>query len=143
MAYTRRTAPVNSGVMGWVITICLDEPIGGPKRCTLHLPGWQEGCKTCPDHPPKPTQRYYHTIARHWTGWCEADRLDAVLAERAAGTHCRIARKAKELGIGFEVVLIRRGDKNLERHLKRHGAAKRCRRCQAERAAARELQAAA
>jgi len=123
MTYTRRSAPVNSGVMGWVITVHFDQPIGGPKAC--------------PDHPPKPTQKPWHTIAGHWTGFAPKGRLIAVLAELEAGTHCRIIRAAKNAGISYRVESITDGDRNLERHLKRHGAGRRCSFCQQTRRQAR------
>jgi hypothetical protein len=102
-----RTAPVGSGVLGWVLTVHLQRPIGAGR--------------------PRVAQ------AQHWTGWCAADGLDRVLKELEAGTHCRIMREAVRLGIAWDLAGIERGDRNRERQLKQRSASRRCPICQAQR----------
>ena len=104
---TRRTAPVNSGEMGWVVTVHLERPIGADR--------------------PRVAQ------CQHWTGWLSADRLVAGLAEITAGTHCRVLAAATRLGIGYDIAGIEWGDRNRERQLKQRSTTRRCFVCRCQR----------
>ena len=120
MSHTKRTAPVNSGVMGWVYTYHLHKPVGGPKDN--------------PDHPPKATQLFGHTIAYHYTGWAPEDGLDSRLAEEEAGNAraAKLMRHAVAQGVQLDLVDVERGDRNRERQLKiQGGASRRCLLCKA------------
>jgi predicted GIY-YIG superfamily endonuclease len=65
------------------------------------------------------SEPYRH--AKHYTGWTLD--LDARLAQHRAGTGARLIQVITEAGIGFEVARTWKGDRWLERRLKRsyHG----------------------
>lgn len=74
----------------------------------------------------KPT---YTAHARHYIGWT----LDVAkrVEQHNAGNGAKILKRAKELGIAFEVVRTWAGDRNRERQLKRQKNAPRyCPICQ-------------
>jgi len=104
----RRTAPVNSGVMGWVYRVCFDRPIrtAAPRQ---HWP-------------------------RHYTGWTEHE-VTSRMAAHEDGTGSRLFALAAEQGIGWKVVATEYGDRNRERQMKQRSASRSCPRCRAERQA--------
>jgi predicted GIY-YIG superfamily endonuclease len=69
--------------------------------------------------------------AQHYTGW--ALDLDRRIEEHRAGRGARIMTALKDRGIGFRVAKVEPGDRNRERQLKNHGAARRCPICIEER----------
>jgi hypothetical protein len=96
----RRTAPVDSGILGWCYLIHLDTPIGAGR--------------------PRVTQ------AQHYVGWAGPDRLRARLAADLGGYGCRLVAYALRAGIRAELVRLWRGDRNRERALKQNSATRYC-----------------
>jgi predicted GIY-YIG superfamily endonuclease len=69
---------------------------------------------------------YQH--AAHYTGW--TTDLEVRLAQHRAGDGARLMAVIRQAGIGFELVRTWRGDRTLERRLKkRHNARRLCPTC--------------
>jgi hypothetical protein len=103
----KRTAPVDSGVMGWVVTFHFDRPIGEGRPVVAQ--------------------------ARHSVVWFAEHRLITGILEMEAGTHNRIGAAARRLGIHLDIGRVERGDKNRERMRKQRAATTHCNICQAQR----------
>jgi hypothetical protein len=88
-------------VNGWVYTLHLHTPLGR---------GGRNG-------------------AVHYTGWASEWGLLDRLAQHAAGNGARMMAYCATAGIRWHVGHLCRGDRNLERRLKGHGAARRCWTC--------------
>jgi predicted GIY-YIG superfamily endonuclease len=99
-----RSAPVNSGRVGWVYVVHFVRPI-----------------KTAAPEAHWP---------RHYTGWTETV-LEARLADHAAGRGSVLFVLAMEQGIGWDLARAERGDRNRERQLKQSSASQRCLICRA------------
>jgi predicted GIY-YIG superfamily endonuclease len=117
------------------------EPEPGPCTCdasqqevvyTLHF---DPRYKPSPDAPP-------YKSAGHYTG--HAYDLEDRLAKHEAGRGARLTQVQKEAGGSWRLADVQPGDRNLERRLKQHSAARRCPICKAEAQATtpeRELEA--
>lgn len=99
-----RTAPVGSGVSGWIYVVHFERPVetSAPRA---HWP-------------------------RHYTGW--ASDLDARLACHAAGNGSVLFRLAAAQGTGWDLSRAERGDRNRERQLKQSSATQHCEICRAQ-----------
>jgi hypothetical protein len=104
---TKRTAPVDSGEMGWVVTFHYDRPIGAGR--------------------PRVTQ------AQHTVVWFAQHRLIAGILEIEAGTHNRISAAFAAIGAVADIGRLEPGDKNRERMRKQRAASGHCNICQAQR----------
>ena len=65
---------------------------------------------------------YQH--ARHYTGWTGDDVLDR-LTRHAQGRGARLMQVVRDAGIGFTLVRVREGTRDLERAIKQAGGASR------------------
>ncbi|MGH3194526.1 MAG: hypothetical protein ACRDNT_01045 [Streptosporangiaceae bacterium] len=118
---------------GWVYTLHLDPPIepypGAPARLTAgHYTG------LAPDAHPEPMSSVRPN---------EVPRAVRIReAKHAAGQGARLTQVQLERGGSWRIADYRPGDRNVERQMKQHGAARRCPICKAEAQAQASPQAA-
>lgn len=82
-----------------------------------------------------------YKTAGHYTG--HAYDLERRLAQHEAGRGAKLTRAQVQTGGSWRVAETRHGDRNLERQLKGHGAARRCPICKAEAQSEPEIEAGA
>lgn len=80
-------------------------------------------------HLHTPLGREGRNSATHYTGWANEHGLLARLQEHASGRGARMMAWCAAAGISWHVGALQRGDRTLERRLKKHGASRRCWTC--------------
>jgi hypothetical protein len=109
------------------------EPEAGPCGCDASREGAVYTLHFDPPYRPAPDAPRYKQ-AGHYTGWAK-DRdahLDARLARHEAGQGARLTQVQREAGGTWRLASVEPGDRDRERQLKKHGAARRCPICKDE-----------
>ena len=110
------------------------EPDPGPCGCdvrheggAIYLLHFDPPYKPAPDAPRR-------NWAAHYTGWASNPHagLEHRLAQHVAGQGARLTQVQREAGGSWRLASVEPGDRNRERQLKKHSAARRCPICKDE-----------